>query len=301
MSCFGASCCTMGWAPTPPRHFYHACVETLSNFATRIVERVLRCSHGSPPRKVHGPCALARLHRCWPGGLATNTVVRAASERYTPVPPHYRFGKDVTPPEPAYTADPRYSKEAREACYEGTVVLWLIVDPTGKPQNVKIQRSLGMGLDEQAIEAVKQWRFKPGVVKGQPVAMQINVEVNYRLLNHLSPSPENKGQSPTFPGTDVASYPLTVRVDSDSISRSGADCAATLKTIITEPGRTRELTASCVVTPAGSLALDTGTYPARWKSDHKALEILGLKGKQAGSWTPLECSVVDTGEGSKTL
>jgi TonB family protein len=63
----------------------------------------------------------------------------------------------------------------------GTVVLWLVVGPDGKPRDIKVLRTLGLGLDEKAIEAVRNWRFEPAMKDNKPVAVQINVEVNFHL------------------------------------------------------------------------------------------------------------------------
>lgn len=93
----------------------------------------------------------------------------------------YRVGGGVSAPRTLYAPDPEYSEEARKAKWQGTVVLWVIVGPDGRPRDIRIQRSLGMGLDEKAIEAVRQWKFDPARKDGQPVAVQINVEVNFRL------------------------------------------------------------------------------------------------------------------------
>jgi periplasmic protein TonB len=93
----------------------------------------------------------------------------------------YRVGGGVSAPKVLYDPDPEYSEEARKAKYQGTVVLWLVVAPDGKPQDIKVQRSLGMGLDEKAIEAVRQWRFEPAKKDGHAVPVMINVEVNFRL------------------------------------------------------------------------------------------------------------------------
>ena len=93
----------------------------------------------------------------------------------------YRVGGGVSAPKVLYEPDPEYSEEARKAKYQGTVVLWLVVSAEGKPQDIRVQRSLGMGLDEKAIEAVKQWRFDPAKKDGHPVPVMINVEVNFRL------------------------------------------------------------------------------------------------------------------------
>jgi TonB family protein len=93
----------------------------------------------------------------------------------------FRVGGGVSAPRALNTPDPDYSEEARKAKYQGTVVLWLIVDQNGRPRDVKVARSLGMGLDQKAIEAVRKWTFEPAMKDGKPVAVQINVEVNFRL------------------------------------------------------------------------------------------------------------------------
>lgn len=93
----------------------------------------------------------------------------------------YRVGNGVSPPTLIKSPDPEYSKEARKAKHEGTSVLWLIVDATGRPQNVRIKRPTGYGLDEKAVKAVRKWKFKPALKNDLPVAVQINVEVNFQL------------------------------------------------------------------------------------------------------------------------
>ncbi len=93
----------------------------------------------------------------------------------------FRVGGGVSAPRALDTPDPEYSEEARKAKYQGTCVLWLIVGPDGKPRDIKVARALGMGLDEKAIEAVRMWKFEPAMKDGKPVAVQINVEVNFRL------------------------------------------------------------------------------------------------------------------------
>ena len=93
----------------------------------------------------------------------------------------YRVGGGVSAPKALYAPDPEYSEEARKAKYQGTVVLWVVVGPDGRPRDIKVQRTLGMGLDEKAMEAVRTWKFEPARLNGNPVAVQINVEVNFRL------------------------------------------------------------------------------------------------------------------------
>ena len=93
----------------------------------------------------------------------------------------FKVGGGVSAPRAVFTPDPEYSEEARKAKYQGTCILWLIVGPDGHPRDVKIARTLGMGLDQKAIEAVRNWKFEPAMKDGRPVAVQINVEVNFRL------------------------------------------------------------------------------------------------------------------------
>ncbi|HKR85544.1 MAG TPA: TonB family protein [Terriglobales bacterium] len=93
----------------------------------------------------------------------------------------FRVGGGVSAPKAIYNPDPEYSEEARKAKYQGTCVLSLIVGPDGKPRDIRVARSLGLGLDQKAIEAVNQWKFEPAQKDGRPVAVAINVEVQFRL------------------------------------------------------------------------------------------------------------------------
>jgi periplasmic protein TonB len=93
----------------------------------------------------------------------------------------FRVGGGVSAPKAIYSPDPEYSEEARKAKYQGVCVLWLVVGPDGRPRDIRVARTLGLGLDEKAIEAVKTWRFEPAMKDNKPVAVQINVEVSFRL------------------------------------------------------------------------------------------------------------------------
>jgi len=93
----------------------------------------------------------------------------------------YHVGGGVLPPKVLYDPDPDYSEAARRAKYQGTVVLWVIVGADGRPREISVRRSLGMGLDEKAVEAVRRWKFDPAKKDGQAVAVQISIEVNFRL------------------------------------------------------------------------------------------------------------------------
>jgi protein TonB len=94
----------------------------------------------------------------------------------------YKIGGGVSAPVPVFRPEPEYSEEARKAKWQGAVLLSLVVDENGVPQEIKVVRSLGLGLDQKAIEAVQKWRFKPGLKDGKAVPVSANIEVNFRLL-----------------------------------------------------------------------------------------------------------------------
>jgi periplasmic protein TonB len=94
----------------------------------------------------------------------------------------FRVGGGVSAPVLVYKVEPEYSEEARKAKYQGTVTLYVEIDPAGRAQRIRVINSLGLGLDEKAVEAVKKWVFKPGSKNGQPVTVAASIEVNFRLL-----------------------------------------------------------------------------------------------------------------------
>lgn len=93
----------------------------------------------------------------------------------------FHTGHGVGRPTAVYTPDPDYSEEARQAKYQGVVVLTIVIGPDGRVHNASIKRPLGMGLDEKSIEKVLTWKFKPGMRDGQPVAVEVSVEVSFNL------------------------------------------------------------------------------------------------------------------------
>jgi len=92
----------------------------------------------------------------------------------------YHVGGEVSAPKLVYAPDPEYSNKARRANYQGVCVVSAIVDAKGKPQHVQVVRHLGMGLEKKAVEAVKQYRFEPAMLHDKPVAVTVNIEVNFR-------------------------------------------------------------------------------------------------------------------------
>jgi TonB family protein len=94
----------------------------------------------------------------------------------------YKIGGDVLAPVLISKVEPEYSEEARKAKFSGTVVLSVVVDTSGVARSIHVVRSLGLGLDEKAVEAVAHWRFRPATRNGLPVNVAAYVEVNFRLL-----------------------------------------------------------------------------------------------------------------------
>jgi protein TonB len=93
-----------------------------------------------------------------------------------------KIGGGVSTPVVIYQVEPEFSEEARKAKFMGVVLVNLIVDAHGLPQNVHTLRGVGMGLDEKAVEAVRQYRFKPAMEGGKPVPVELNVEVNFQIF-----------------------------------------------------------------------------------------------------------------------
>lgn len=87
----------------------------------------------------------------------------------------------VSPPSVVQRTNPEYTTEALEAKLQGVVVLATIVTAEGIPSEIKVVRGLGMGLDEKAIECLRQWRFTPGTRMGEPIPVRAQIEIRFRL------------------------------------------------------------------------------------------------------------------------
>jgi len=106
-----------------------------------------------------------------------------AAPAHSPTAPGvYKVGAEVAAPSVLHKVEPEYSEEARIARLQGTVIVQVVIGTDGVAGDGRILRGLGLGLDEQAIEAIGQWQFKPGVKDGQPVPVAATIEVNWHLL-----------------------------------------------------------------------------------------------------------------------
>lgn len=93
-----------------------------------------------------------------------------------------RIGGGVSAPVLIYSVEPEFSEEARKAKVAGNVLVNLWVGTDGLPTHVHVIRGVGMGLDEKAVEAVKQYKFRPAMENGKPVLVELNVEVNFQIF-----------------------------------------------------------------------------------------------------------------------
>ncbi len=92
------------------------------------------------------------------------------------------IGGSIRPPTVIFQVDPEFSEEARKAKFSGNVQVYLWVDEQGNPSHVKVIRGVGMGLDDKAVEAVRQYKFKPAMQNGKPVKVDLYIDVNFQIF-----------------------------------------------------------------------------------------------------------------------
>jgi protein TonB len=92
------------------------------------------------------------------------------------------IGGGVTKPVVLFAPEPEFSEEARKAKFSGNVEVYLWVDENGAPSHIRVVRGVGMGLDEKAIEAVRQYKFKPAMKDGKPVKVDLYIDVNFQIF-----------------------------------------------------------------------------------------------------------------------
>ena len=132
-------------------------------------------------------------------------------------------GGGVTAPVLIKQVEPQFSEDARQQHAGGTVTVNMIVDQHGVPQNVHVVRGVGMGLDENAVKAVKQYRFKPAMENGKPVAVYLNVAVKFDYFENAEEM-KAAGYGPPSNPADRAHYDAELGA---SASASGAQASST--------------------------------------------------------------------------
>jgi len=93
------------------------------------------------------------------------------------------IGGSVRPPVLIHSVDPEFSEEARRAKFSGNVQVYLWVDEKGNPKHVRVMRSVGKGLDEKAVEAIRQYKFKPATLDGKQVTVDMYIDVNFQFVD----------------------------------------------------------------------------------------------------------------------
>lgn len=116
------------------------------------------------------------------GGVGSGTGPGSGSDDWTGGSGAKHSGGGVTAPVLLSKIEPEFSEEARKAKLQGTVVLVAEIDTEGRVRRMRIVRNLGLGLDEKAMEAVNQWKFRPGLKNGKPAVVAAVIEVTFRLL-----------------------------------------------------------------------------------------------------------------------
>ena len=119
----------------------------------------------------------AELEPLQPASLLTRGMAQVFPKRAGV----FAVGPGISPPQAIYSPDPPYDESARKAKYEGVCVLNLIVGTDGQTSDIRVIRALGRGLDTKAVETVSHWKFQPAMKDGSPVAIVINIEINFRL------------------------------------------------------------------------------------------------------------------------
>lgn len=119
-------------------------------------------------------------------GIATRRamILKKLGRDPQPVPADtvYRVGNQVTQPRILSKVEPQYSEEARKNKLQGSISLSIVIDTSGMPTQIAVLRPLGMGLDEEAVKAVSQWRFAPGTKNGAPVPVYTQIEITMHVL-----------------------------------------------------------------------------------------------------------------------
>ncbi len=198
---------------------------------------------------------------------------------YGPADGLYRIGGDVSAPVLINKVEPQYSEEAQKAKYSGTVLLSIVVDANGLPRDIHVIRPLGLGLDEKAIEAVMNWRFRPGMKGGRPVATQAQIEMNFRLNDSYTSGSAPAVHDPILVASkgdkderkteqNLAVQIIQVQWNTSQFGANGFGHAN-----LTEASRKQgfDFTFSCsrpFLPSEGS-----GMYPARWKKPDTRLVI----------------------------
>jgi TonB family protein len=146
-----------------------ACVTLLTLLAGLAIIRKFPLKTGGGP-----PPAVSNLMKAGGAPPPASNPIQAAPEIFS-------VGNGVTAPVPIYKPEPPYTERARRAKIQGTTILWAIIGADGTVKDVTIEKSLDPGLDQNTVNTIKTWEFKPAMKAGKPVACKVMVEVAFKL------------------------------------------------------------------------------------------------------------------------
>jgi len=146
-----------------------------------------------------------------------------------------RIGNGVSQPRLSQKVEPSYSEEARRAKLQGTVNLNCIIGADGKARDFQVATSLGLGLDEKAIEGVSMWVFQPAVKDGKPVDVYATIQVTFHLINNPN-QPVWSLSRATFQVPADAVRPVVEKIRAPKIARDAASATATVQFEVNEKG-----------------------------------------------------------------
>jgi len=134
-------------------------------------------SHDGPLFSDSKPCA-----GCPPGpGYGNHPVGPTIGSESDSQPLTFSIGSNMTRPEIVHQVQPRYTELARRSGAQGTVIVEAIIDEQGRVTNVRVLRGQPLGLDQAAVEAIQQWRFKPATLADKPVKVFYTLTVNFTI------------------------------------------------------------------------------------------------------------------------
>jgi TonB family protein len=115
---------------------------------------------------------------------AESDLPAAVPSNPTTVPdPVYHIAGNIQKPVVVQLANPQYSEQARQAKFSGSVEVYCILEKNGTPSHVRVVKGVGMGLDEKAVEAVSQYKFRPAMLHGQPIRVDLYIQVDFHITD----------------------------------------------------------------------------------------------------------------------
>jgi len=169
-----------------------------------------------------------------------------------------RVGGAVSTPVILSKVDAKYTDEARKANVSGTVLVNLLIDEQGNPSNVHVVRGVGMGLDESAVAAVKQYKFQPATENGKPVLVQINVEITFRVKSKAPAAYESDpkfvaamAEGKKLSGTQQINFAIDAYKKANKIAAGKcADCLQHIEELQMKTGSFKDAAASAAGRPS---------------------------------------------------